>query len=355
MSRKGQAKEVRVPPDALKQFIERIFRHAGCRRSDARTIASCMVQTNLWGIDSHGVIRTPEYRERLIKGAVNARPRIQKLKSGGSFEVLDADNGAGFVGATAGMKRAIELAAETAISAVGVINSNHCGATALYARMAASQGMIGIAMSNVAPNMVMPGVKTPITGNNPIAVAIPTFAEFPFCLDISLSAVAGGKLLVAAKKGEEIPLGWDTYKEVNPTTDAKAGFDGYLLPMGGHKGFGLSLMVDLLCGVITGGAFQNHIKSMYRYPDDPSRTAHLMLVMNPLVLMSEEQLGERMREFVETLRETPVRRDTEILLPGELEYRSECKRRSDGIPLPSAVFEEITRIGNEIDRSMENE
>lgn len=352
MSDSQQSSEIRVPADSLERFVSEIFVEAGCRRKDAATIARCMVQTNLWGIDSHGVIRTPEYRARLVSGAMRARPRMRLLRSEGGLEVLDANNSTGFVGACAGMERAIDLAGEKAIAAVGVINSNHCGATALYARMAAERGMIGIAMTNVAPNMVMPGVKRPITGNNPIAVAIPTFAAFPFCLDISLSAVAGGKLLVAAKKGEKIPLGWATDKDGRPTTDAQAGFEGYLLPMGAHKGFGLSLMVDLLCGVITGGAFQDHIKSMYRYPDDPSRTAHLMLVINPLVLLSKEQLQERMNEFIETLKDMPVSDDTEILLPGELEYRTECERRSDGIPLPGAVFEELSKIGN---RSIDDE
>jgi LDH2 family malate/lactate/ureidoglycolate dehydrogenase len=165
--------------------------------------------------------------------------------------------------------------------------------------------------------------------------------------------VAGGKLIVAAKKGESIPLGWATDKDGNPTTDARAGFEGFLLPMGAHKGFGLSLMVDILSGVITGGAFQHHLRGMYKYPEDPSVTAHLMLVINPLVLMSREQLKERMTEFVDNLKATPVNPGAdEILLPGELEYRTEKQRRAGGIPLPAAVYEDLTRLGNEIDRSI---
>lgn len=348
------AKETRVPYDSLERFVERIFRDGGgCRVEDAKTMARCLVQTNLWGIDGHGVIRVPIYLERFRNGAMNKRPRVRTIRSEGGLEVMDADNSAGYIAGTAAMKRAIELAREKAVSAVGIINSNHCGATALYARMAAEQGMVGIAMTNVAPNMSMPGVKKPITGNNPIAVAVPTFGDFPFCLDISLSAVAGGKLIVAAKNGEKIPLGWATDKDGNPTTDAQAGFEGFLLPVGAHKGFGLSLMVDILSGVITGGAFQEHLKGMYKYPEDPSLTAHLMLVINPLVLMSKAQLKERMTEFVENLKATPVNPDAgEILLPGELEYRIENERRSEGIPLPAAVFEDLTRIGNELDRSI---
>lgn len=348
--------ERRVRADSLARFVAGIFIDAGCRAQEARAIAQCLVQTNLWGIDSHGVIRIPEYLERFRNGAMNPKPVIRTVQAKGGLEVLDADNGAGYLAGRAAMKRAIELASEQAIAAVGIINSNHCGATALYARLAVEKGMIGIAMTNVAPNMVMPGVSEPITGNNPIAVAVPTFAEFPFVLDISLSAVAGGKLLVAARKGEKIPLGWATDRNGNPTTDAEAGFDGYLLPMGAHKGFGLSLMVDILCGVMTGGSFQNHIKSMYRYPKDPSKTAHLMLVLNPLVLMKKEQFRARMKEFFNTVRETPVNPGAaQILLPGEPEYRCECERKSNGIPLPPAVFEQLVRIGNETDRSIDDE
>lgn len=347
--------EARVKADRLRLFVAGLFEDAGCGQSHAADIADCLVQTNLWGIDSHGVIRVPEYLARFRNGAMNPRPEIRTLHFAPAFDVLDADNSAGYIAGRAAMARAIELAGDSAIAATGIVNSNHCGATALYARMAADRGLVGIAMTNVAPNMVMPGASRPITGNNPLAIAVPTFADFPFVLDISLSAVAGGKLLVAAKKGEPIPLGWATDKQGRPTTDAQAGFDGYLLSMGGHKGFGLSLAIDLLCGLITGGSFQNHVKSMYRYPADPSRTAHLMVVLNPQAWMSREQLQERMAEFSRTLKNAPVSGEgNEILLPGEIEYRSERQRSRDGIPLPAAVYEQLARIGQATNRSMDN-
>jgi len=339
----------KVSAESLANFVTGIFRDAGCREADATVMAQCLVQTNLWGIDSHGVMRVPQYLDRFRSGAMNARPEIRTLRADPGLEVLDADNGPGYIAARAAMLRAIELAEKGNIAGVGIINSNHCGATSLYARMALERDMIGIAMSNVAPNMVMPGGSRPITGNNPVAVAVPTFGEFPFVLDISLSAVAGGKLLVAARNGEEIPLGWATDKDGRPTSDPKAGFEGFLLPMGGHKGFGLSLLVDILCGVITGGSFQHQLKSMYRYPNDPSRTAHLMLVINPLVLMDKEQLKSRMCEFFETIKQSPMwDEDSEMLLPGEIEYRQERQRRRDGIPLPVTLYDELVQIGNEM-------
>lgn len=335
-----------VAADALEHFITRIFQKAGCSESDAKDIALCLVQSNLWGIDSHGVLRAAKYLSRLQSGGMNATPNIRSLQTAAGLEVLDADNGAGFVAARAAMSRAIDIARQSNIAAVGVINSNHCGATALYARMALEHDMIGIAMSNVAPNMVMTGGSKPITGNNPIAVAIPTFGEFPFVLDISMSAVAGGKLLVAIKNGEKIPVGWATDKDGRPTTDPKTGFEGFLLPLGGHKGFGLSLLVDILSGVITGGSFQHQLKSMYRYPNDPSNTSHLMIVINPLALISKEQLQARMSDFTATIKASPMWDPAaEMLLPGELEFRKERERRQHGIPLTATLYDELEKIG----------
>ena len=343
-------REIRVSAADLTGFVTAVFKSAGCPGQGARDVAECLVQTNLWGIDSHGVLRVPEYLKRFVSGAMNSQPEVRTLKTGGALEVLDADNGAGYVAGRAAMSRAIELAKTGNIAAVGIINSNHCGAASLYARMALEHGMIGIAMSNVAPNMVAPGGSKPITGNNPIAVAVPTFGEFPFVFDISLSAVSGGKILVAAKNGEQIPLGWATDREGRPTTDPNVGFKGFLLPMGGHKGFGLSLLVDILCGVITGGSFQHELKSMYVYPQDPSNTAHLMLVINPLCLMSEEQLTTRMAEFFETVKQSPMwDEDSEMLLPGEIEHRMEVERHEQGIPIPEPLYDELVRLGQDMD------
>jgi L-2-hydroxycarboxylate dehydrogenase (NAD+) len=345
---------INVSAESLGAFVTGIFRHAGCSKADATHMAQCLVQTNLWGIDSHGVLRVPEYVGRFQSGAMNTTPDIRTLKEGSGLEVLDADNGPGYIAARAAMSRAIELAEKGNIAAVGIINSNHCGATSLYARMALERDMIGLAMSNVAPNMVMPGGIGPITGNNPVAVAVPSFGEFPFVLDISMSTVAGGKLLVAAQNGEEIPLDWATDADGRPTNDPTAGFEGFLLPMGGHKGFGIALLVDILCGVITGGSFQHHLKSMYRSPDDPSKTAHLMVVVNPLVFMDKEQLKLRMDEFFETVKESPMwDKDREMLLPGEIEYRKEQERRRCGIPLPATVYDELVQIGNEMNLDAE--
>lgn len=343
-----------VTPSTLQAFSAALLTKAGMPLDDAVFSAHCLVQTNLWGIDSHGVLRLAIYVQRLRSRAVNPTPQIAALRGGLGLEVLDGDDGLGFVVGRAAMQRAMTLAQQFNIGAVGAVRSNHFGAAALYARMAAEQGLVGIAMTNVMPNMVAPGGAHPITGNNPIAIAIPTFGAFPFVLDISLSNVAGGKLLLASKKGEKIPLDWATDREGRPTDDPTVGFAGFLLPVGGHKGLGLSYVVDLLCGVLIGGAFQHALKSMYKQADEPSLTGHFMLALNPQALMSRAELQARMADFARTIHQSPMwDPGREMLLPGELEHRTALERQQSGIPLPAALVEELTALGRELGISAE--
>ncbi len=336
--------------DTVAAFTQELFQKAGMSEADAGYHADCLVKTNYWGIDSHGVIRIPAYFKRMLNGAINVNPDIRVIRGEGCLEVMDADAAAGFIGGRAGMERAMENAAKNGIAAVGMINSNHFGAGALYARMAAERGMIGIAMTNVKPLIVAPGATKPVTGNNPIAFGIPTYGDFPFVLDISLSVVAGGKLTLAIKKKEKIPMDWATDKDGRPTDDPQAAFDGYLLPMGGHKGLGLSYVVDILSGLITGGVFSQEMKSMYANPKDPSLTGHFFIAMDISKIISKEQMKERMALFKDRLKATPMWQEgAEMLLPGELEYRKEVERRRDGLPIPVTTYEELAQLAKEYD------
>jgi LDH2 family malate/lactate/ureidoglycolate dehydrogenase len=338
-----------IPVKDLQDYLTKLFAQTGMGGEDAAYCAYALVQTNLWGIDSHGVLRAPVYLDRLITRAVNPTPTILPVRGDMALEVLDGDDGMGFVVGKAAMERAIILADQFNLGAVGVVRSNHFGAAALYAQLATQRGMVGIVMTSVMPNIVAPGGSRPITGNNPIAVGIPTFGEFPFMLDISLSNAAGGKLLLASKKGEKIPLNWATDKHGHPTDDPDEAFAGFLLPVGGHKGLGLSYMVDLLSGLITGGAFQYAIKSMYKNPEDPSLTGHFMIVINPLALMSQEALTARMADYVKTIKESPMwDENQEMILPGEMEYRKSQTRQRDGIPVPPNLYDDLVAMGEKL-------
>jgi LDH2 family malate/lactate/ureidoglycolate dehydrogenase len=341
--------EVLAKPEQLQSFVAELFRRAGMEAPEAEFCAQAVVETNLWGVDSHGVLRVPLYVKRLRNGAMNPHPNTKIVRGALALQVLDGDDGPGFIVGRDAMQRAITLAEQYGVGAVGAIRSNHFGAAAIYARLAAARGLIGIAMTNVIPNVVAPGGRQPITGNNPVAIAIPTFGEFPFVLDMSLSAVAGGKLLLASKKGERIPLDWATDKDGQPTDDPDKAFAGFLLPMGGYKGLGLSYAVDILCGLITGGAFGDQIRSMYSHPTDPSLTGHMMIALNPLAIMSQEEMKARMAAFYARVKASPMLREAdEMFLPGEIEHRTAQARRVNGIPLPLKLFEELQTLGREL-------
>ncbi len=337
--------DVMVRSEALRQLLTDLFQELGMTLDNATWCAECLVLTNLWGIDSHGVLRLPIYIQRLARGVIKANPDTRVTSSGGAFEVLDGDDGMGFVAARAAMTRAIALAQQHRIGAVAVTRSNHFGAAALYAHQAAEAGMASLVMTNVLPNLVAPGSSQPISGNNPIAFGAPTPVGFPFLLDISMSAVSGGKLLLARAKGEKIPLDWATDSNGFPTDDPQVGFDGFLQPMAGHKGFGLSLMVDILCGVISGGTFQFAIKSMYTDPDAPSKTGHFMVAIDPTIASGRDEYLARMGAFYRTIKASPtITEASEMFLPGEIEERRRRERAKNGIPLTRALFAEINEI-----------
>jgi len=338
----------RLRVEELQSFLNDIFGKLGMSSGDARYCADCIVQTNLWGVDSHGVLRLPIYVQRLARSVIEASPAVRETSNGGAFVVLDAGNGMGFLAGRAAMERAVELASQNGIGAVSVTNSNHFGAAALYAKIAADKGMIGVAMTNVTPNLVVPGGSAAITGNNPIAVGAPTDEGFPFLLDISMSAVAGGKLLLASKNKQKIPLDWATDRDGQFTDDPDKAFAGFLLPLGGHKGFGLSLVVDLLCGVLSGGAFQFAIKSMYKDPDAPSQTGHMMIAINPTVVMERQAFLDRMGTFYRTIKASPMWDGSkEMMLPGEIEHRVETRREEDGIPIPDDLLVELNEMAEQ--------
>lgn len=341
-------KDIVVLPEELERQIVELLSCGGMVDEDSALTARLIVQTNLWGIDSHGALRVPTYIRRLRAGAINAGARPETIRSGGAVEVLDGQDGIGFVVGHAAMLQAVQLAAKHGVGVVGAINSNHFGAAGLYARLAADRGMVGIAMTNVAPNVVAPGGSRPITGNNPLAIAVPTHAEIPFTVDISFSAVSGGKLLLASKKGERIPFDWATDSDGRPTDDPEAGFAGFLLPMGGFKGLGMAYAIDALCGVITGGLFGTDLRGTYSQPLEASKTSHLMIAIDTSSFMTEDELQARMAQFTQMIKSSPMRDpQDEMLLPGEPEHRS-ATRRARGIPLPTALFDELIQLADEL-------
>ncbi len=342
-------KDVLVNHESLLRFVTALFEKSGLSPVNATFFAQSMVDINLWGIDSHGVLRVPIYVKRLKSRACNPQPNIRTIKSAITLEVLDGDDGPGQIVGYAAMKRAIELAKTYNIGMVGAIRSNHFGAAGTFTRMAAEEGMLGVAMTNVVQNVVAPGGSKPIIGNNPFSIAVPTYGDFPFVLDISLSAVSGGKILLASKKGEKIPLDWGTDTDGKPTDDPDKAFKGFLLPTGGHKGLGIAYAVEIMTGLMCGGVFLDAMKGMYKYPDDPSLTSHMMMAVNISALMDRDELEKRMAEFTQKIHTSPMWNEKqEMLVPGELEHRTMQARKANGIPLPKNLYEELVSLADEL-------
>ena len=332
----------------LKTFVCELFEKAGMPAEDASWYADTFVIANLRGIDSHGVLRVPNYVDRMKCGAINVNPVLKTEQLAKAITLVDADAAAGCVGAKLAMECAIENARACGVGIGGVKNSNHFGAAAAYAQMAIDQGMIGIVMTDVPTLITAPGAKKKLVGNNPIAIGIPTYTEHPFLLDMSLSVVAEGKLRFAAAKGDKIPFGWAADADGNPTDDPEAALKGYLLPIAGFKGLGLAYVVDILSGLLTGGIFLDKIKSMYRNPTEPGLTGHMMIAIDLSAFLTKEEMKEHMTYYHEYLEAAPlVEGAMPLCFPGEIEDRTAKRRAEAGIMVPDSVIEKLLALKEE--------
>ena len=343
-----------ISESRLMEFCQQAFQKAGMSEEDALTAADTIVSASLRGVDSHGVMRVPPYIRRLLDGGANPNPQLQAVRRGPSFVRLDGDCGLGLVVSTYAMKEAIEIASKTGVGLAAVFNSDHPGAAAYYAMMTLKHDMIGVAMTNTAPVMSLWGGKGPFIGNNPIAVAVPSGKEFPIVLDMAVSKVAGGKVRLAVKKGTKIPLDWITDKDGIPTDDPKA-FEagGTLLPLG-IKGYGLGVIVEVLCGILSGAKTLNEIPLWFANTTKPVGLGHFMMAIYIDAFLPIQEFKDRTDEMIRKIHSAPRASGVErIYLPGEIEYLSERKRRTEGIPLPEAVYQDLLQIGRELNLDTE--
>lgn len=335
---------VDVAADGLHESATRILHTAGLAIEDASTVAAILVDADLRGVHTHGVVRLPVYVDRLRRGVVNTAPSVAVTANHGAFLALDGDNGMGFCIARDAMQSAIELAAEHGLGAVVVRGSNHFGEAAYYVEMAARRHMIGIAMSNGPAIMAPTGSHEAYLGANPLAAGFPVRDGEPVILDMATSVVAQGRIMLAARRGETIPSDWALDAEGRPTTDAAAALLGVLLPFGGHKGSGIALMIEGLTGVLGGGAFGPRVRSMARSPDQPQEVSHFFLCLS-LAAIGADAYEARMAEMAGELRALPPVEGVErVLLPGERENALRAHRSRVGIPLERSTVTSLIEL-----------
>jgi LDH2 family malate/lactate/ureidoglycolate dehydrogenase len=248
------------------------------------------------------------------------------------------------------MKLAILKAKKTGIAVVSVKNSNHFGASAFYAMRALEHGMIGFAATNAGPTMAPTGGREGRLGNNALAIAVPAGQSPPIVLDMATGAVAWGKIFVAQQEKRKIPATWALDKNGVPTDDPNAAaHQGLIQPFGGYKGYGLSLLIDILTGVLSGGGFSTHVRTLYKQIETPSQVAHTCAALRIKAFMPLTEFHQRMDAIIQLMHSCPGAPGVErIFVPGEIEHETEQRRRAEGIPLNAELRDELKTLGAEL-------
>lgn len=339
--------QVLVRADAARAFCQEVFEKAGLSREDAFLVADALIDADLRGVSTHGLVRFAIYVTRLRKGLVNAKPRIQVVCAKGATVVLDGDHGFGQVIGSEGMRRAVGLAREYGVGLCGIRNGTHFGALAYIAAMAVPHRMIGIALTITNPVIAPWGGVVPKLGNNPLAVAVPAGNRPPVIFDMACSQVARGNLILASKMKRAIPPTWALDNKGRPTEDPEAGLKGSLMPVGGHKGSGLALIVGILGGLLAGSPFGAGLGDIFDMTR-PQRLGHLVVAVNIADCCPLPEFLRAMEGMIDDLKSTPRAEGVEeIWMPGEMEMRRREERRRNGFPVSRVVLDEVRAVGAE--------
>lgn len=328
----------RVDAGALRDLIAAIFARHGMSDADAALLADSLVEADLRGVHSHGVLRVPEYVHKLAAGGVNPRGQPFVARDSGACLVIDGDNSMGQIGAAFAMARAIERAQTSGIAAAAIRGSNHCGAMAYFAMQALPHDMIGLATTNALPTMAPWGGAERVLGINPLGIAVPAGEERPIVYDAAFAATAHGKIRVYQQKGLPLPEGWATDAEGRPTTDPAAAITGLLMPIGGFKGTGLAMIMGILSSMLSGAAYGTELGSMESGPR-AGADGHFVMAIRVGAFEDAAEFKRRVDGAIRQVRACRRAPGVErIYAPGELEFAAREANLRDGIPL-----NEVTR------------
>jgi LDH2 family malate/lactate/ureidoglycolate dehydrogenase len=337
----------RTRPDALLDFTTAVLCAEGVPGPDAHLLADTLVTAELWGHASHGLLRLPWYVAKLRKGAMQRVTRIDTVRDTGALVVLDGRHGIGQVVTDQAVTLGIERARLYGVSAVGVRNSGHFGTAAYFTRRAAVAGCVALLCTNASPAMAPWGGRHKSIGTNPWSMAAPAGRHGVVVMDLANTAVARGKIYLAAERGTAIPEGWATDADGNPTTDPRAAIEGLILPMAGPKGYVISFLFDVLAGVLTGSAFGDAVAGPYQ-PDVPSGAGHLLLSIDVAAMADPAEYADRIEALVDRTKaaETAAWAE-EILVPGELEDRHLAELTASGIILTAGTWSSLAVLSAE--------
>ena len=340
----------RIPAERVAAFIARALRAVDIPEADAASIAELMTRADVNGSDGHGVFRLPQYIRRIKGGAVNVRPDIRVVRDAPAMAVVDGDNGMGHLV----MRRATELAIEKAKTAgiawVGAKWSNHAGPASLYASMPMAHDMIGLYLAVGNANHLPPwGGLDMLLSTNPIAVAIPAGEEAPVVLDMATTVAAYGKVKTKAQRGEMMPEGWMMDRQGQPLLDPKRSNEGFLLPIGGYKGYGLALIFGMLAGTLNGAAMGRDVVDFNADDTTPTNTGHAICAINIAAFQPVAEFKASVDALVRDIRNSERLPGVDrIWLPGEQSVSKRAERARDGIPMPDALLASLDQLAAEL-------
>jgi LDH2 family malate/lactate/ureidoglycolate dehydrogenase len=346
---------VRVRPETLRAQVARLFAAAGVPAEDAALVADTLVRADLWGHSSHGVMRAPWYLDRLHSGVMTPVTAPETVVDAGAVSVIDGRDGVGQVIAHRAMTDAVRRARQHGVGIVSVRFSNHHGALGYFTRMAAEQGCIGFLATNGSPAMAPWGGRRKAIGNNPWSIAAPAGRHAPMMLDIANTVVARGKIFLARQQGRPIPLGWAIDAEGRPTTDPVAALSGVILPMAEHKGYAISLMMDVLSGVLSGSGVMTEVNGPY-VADKRSGSGHFVMALDIARFGPRDVFETRIARMIAEIKAVPRAEGfDEVFYPGEIEARNEARHLRDGLDLPPKSLSDLAAAGARLGVAMPDE
>ena len=334
----------RLSEAELRDLGQRAFEGLGLNAANAKDVVDVLVLADLFGLSTHGLSRVESYGERLDVGGIAKNPAIAVERVAPALVTVDGANGVGPLVGMHGLRSAMDVARECGIGAAFVRGSNHFGPISPYSYLAAEQGFASMIGSNATTTIAPWGGSDARLGNSPLGFGVPGADGDHFMLDMAMSVVARAKIRNALKAGESIPDTWGTDKQGRRTTDPKAALDGFLQPIGGHKGYGLALLVDMFAGVLSNAAYLTHVKSWVDAPDEPQNLGHFFILIDTRRLGSGAWLAGRMRDFAEILHGSPAAEEGKpVIVPGEIELRRMREQRAVGIDIKADVLALLRR------------
>lgn len=340
----------RLPAAQVQAFIARALTAVAVPANDAESIAELMTRADVNGSDGHGVFRLPQYVRRIKGGAVNIRPNIRTVREAPAMALVDGDNGMGHLVMRYATEKAIAKAKQSGVAWVGVKWSNHAGPASLYASMPVAHDMIGLYLAVGNANHLPPwGGIDMLLSTNPVAVAIPAGEESPVVLDMATTVAAYGKVKTKAQRGETMPEGWMMDRHGQPLTDPKRANEGFLLPIGGYKGYGLALIFGMLAGTLNGAAMGRDVVDFNADDTTPTNTGHAIVAISVEAFQPVAAFKASVDALVRDIRESKRLPGVDrIWLPGEQSVIKRTERTKLGIPMPGPLLDSLDELAKQL-------